>query len=94
MMSGGAKPVVIHSMSVPVDGTLEADHGWHDLQVRWLVSDRTMDAETTVVGMSVFPARRQARSAPSATCRGVGAAGYELPADDDLRVGAWPEEAA
>jgi quercetin dioxygenase-like cupin family protein len=44
-----------HAVGVPVDTTLSGDDGWHELQVRWLVSNEQMGAESTVVGMSVFP---------------------------------------
>jgi quercetin dioxygenase-like cupin family protein len=51
----GAAPVKASVADVPVDGTLAPEHGWRDLQVRWLVTGATMGAETTVVGRSVFP---------------------------------------
>ena len=40
---------------VPVDTTLEAGAGWHELQVRWLVTREAMGSEQTVVGLSIFP---------------------------------------
>jgi quercetin dioxygenase-like cupin family protein len=43
------------SAAVPVDTTLDAAAGWHELQVRWLVTREQTGSETTVVGLSVFP---------------------------------------
>lgn len=43
------------SAEIPVDDTLDADAGWHRLQVRWLVSRETLGSEHTVVGLSTFP---------------------------------------
>jgi quercetin dioxygenase-like cupin family protein len=40
--------------AVPIDTTLDAGHGWHELKVRWLISRET-GSESTVVGYSVFP---------------------------------------
>jgi len=45
----------LQARSAEVDATLEPEHGWHDLQVRWLVTAESMGSESTVVGYSVFP---------------------------------------
>jgi quercetin dioxygenase-like cupin family protein len=41
--------------AAPVDTTLDPGEGWHELQVRWLVTRELVGSETTVVGLSVFP---------------------------------------
>ena len=43
------------STAVPIDTTLDPAVGWHDLQVRWLVTRELAGSQTTVVGLSVFP---------------------------------------
>ncbi len=37
------------------DHTLKANRGWHKMDVRWMVTDRTMGSEMTVVGRTILP---------------------------------------
>jgi len=37
------------------DQTLQEDRGWHKMDVRWMVTDKTMGAEQTVVGRTIMP---------------------------------------
>jgi quercetin dioxygenase-like cupin family protein len=45
---------VVHSAAVPPDGTLSADEGWVDMEVRWLITAESVGAEQTVVGRTVL----------------------------------------
>jgi quercetin dioxygenase-like cupin family protein len=45
---------VIHSTAVSPDGTLAAEDGWIDMEVRWLITADTVGAEKTVVGRTVL----------------------------------------
>jgi oxalate decarboxylase/phosphoglucose isomerase-like protein (cupin superfamily) len=47
--------VKARAVDVPVDATLDTGEGWHELRVRWLVTNELMGSEKTVVGYSVFP---------------------------------------
>jgi quercetin dioxygenase-like cupin family protein len=51
----GKHRLKIATREVEVDGSLAADTGWHDLAVRWLISDESVGSRSTVVGLSVFP---------------------------------------
>ncbi len=37
------------------DQTLQEERGWHKMDVRWMVTDKTMNAEQTVVGRTIMP---------------------------------------
>jgi quercetin dioxygenase-like cupin family protein len=37
------------------DRTLKANRGWHKMDVRWMVTDKTMGSEMTVVGRTILP---------------------------------------
>ncbi len=37
------------------DRTLKANRGWHKMDVRWMVTDRTMGSKMTVVGRTILP---------------------------------------
>ena len=37
------------------DKTLKEDRGWHKMDVRWMVTDKTMGSESTVVGRTIMP---------------------------------------
>jgi len=52
--SGGAERYRVSSMAVPPDGSLTADDGWIDMEVRWLVTADTVGSEQTVVGRTVL----------------------------------------
>jgi quercetin dioxygenase-like cupin family protein len=45
---------VIHSTAVSPDGTLSAEDGWVDMEVRWLITQDSVGAEKTVVGRTVL----------------------------------------
>jgi len=37
------------------DRTLKANRGWHKMDVRWMVTDKTLGSEMTVVGRTILP---------------------------------------
>jgi quercetin dioxygenase-like cupin family protein len=37
------------------DKTLKEERGWHKMDVRWMVTDKTMGSESTVVGRTIMP---------------------------------------
>lgn len=41
--------------TVKYDKTLKEDQGWVKMNVRWLITDKTMGSETTVVGKTILP---------------------------------------
>lgn len=40
---------------VKSDTTLKEERGWHKMDVRWLVTNRTQDSKQTVVGRTIMP---------------------------------------
>jgi quercetin dioxygenase-like cupin family protein len=52
--TGGAERYRVSSTAVPPDGSLRADDGWIDMEVRWLVTADTVGSEQTVVGRTVL----------------------------------------
>src|SRR5689334_21198271 len=50
----GAERFRISSTAVSPDGSLSAEEGWIDMEVRWLVTADTVGAEQTVVGRTVL----------------------------------------
>ena len=40
---------------VPSDTSLRAERGWHDMDVKWLITKETMGTTKTVVGRTFFP---------------------------------------
>jgi quercetin dioxygenase-like cupin family protein len=53
-MTRPANDYVVHAAAVAPDGTLSADEGWIDMEVRWLITAATIGAEQTVVGRTVL----------------------------------------
>lgn len=49
--------------SVAVDETLAPEHGWHQMDVRWLITSATMPSKNTVVGHTTMPPGVKARHA-------------------------------
>lgn len=47
-------PQKIRVNDVPSDGSLESERGWHEMNVKWLVTSETVGAKQTVFGMTVF----------------------------------------
>jgi quercetin dioxygenase-like cupin family protein len=45
------------------DRTLREDQGWHKMDVRWLVTEKTVGSEMTVVGRTILPPGIGARHA-------------------------------
>lgn len=45
---------VVKSTAVPFDTSLTAEQGWVDMEVRWLITADTVEAEQTVVGRTVL----------------------------------------
>lgn len=54
MSTSPASRYVISSGAVTPDGTLTADDGWVDMEVRWLITADTVGSEKTVVGRTVL----------------------------------------
>ena len=50
----GAERYRVSSMAVSPDGSLSAEDGWIDMEVRWLVTAETVGSEQTVVGRTVL----------------------------------------
>jgi quercetin dioxygenase-like cupin family protein len=48
---------------VKPDGTLKEERGWHKMDVRWLVTNRTQDSKQTVVGRTIMPPGVKSRHA-------------------------------
>jgi len=38
-----------------MDRTLSPDRGWHKMDMRWLVTEKSQDSEFTVVGKTILP---------------------------------------
>ncbi len=38
-----------------MDRTLSPDRGWHKMDVRWLVTDKSQESEFTVIGKTILP---------------------------------------
>lgn len=49
-----AHPLKIRVNDVPSDGSLSSERGWHEMDVKWLVTSETFGADQTVFGMTVF----------------------------------------
>jgi quercetin dioxygenase-like cupin family protein len=52
--ANGAERYRVSSMAVAPDGSLSAEDGWVDMEVRWLVTAETVGARQTVVGRTVL----------------------------------------
>ena len=52
--AGGAERYRVSSMAVAPDGSLQAEDGWVDMEVRWLVTAETVGSKQTVVGRTVL----------------------------------------
>ena len=48
-------PMKVHVDSFAPDGTLRADDGWVDMNVKFLITRDTVQAERTVFGVTIFP---------------------------------------
>jgi mannose-6-phosphate isomerase-like protein (cupin superfamily) len=45
----------IRADEVKSDNTLQEERGWHKMDVRWLVTNKTQDSKQTVVGRTIMP---------------------------------------
>ena len=45
----------IQADEVKSDTTLKEERGWHKMDVRWLVTNKTQDSKQTVVGRTIMP---------------------------------------
>ena len=45
----------IKADDVRPDGTLKEERGWHKMDVRWLVTNKSQDTKQTVVGRTIMP---------------------------------------
>jgi quercetin dioxygenase-like cupin family protein len=86
-----AEPYRTTIRDVPLERGLREDEGWVDMQVQFLIDQRSAGSETLVVGRTVLPpgARHERHRHPNCNeflvVMGAGsleAAGYELPGDD------------
>lgn len=48
---------------VKSDTTLKEERGWHKMDVRWLVTNKTQDSKKTVVGRTIMPPGVKSRHA-------------------------------
>jgi quercetin dioxygenase-like cupin family protein len=48
---------------VQADGSLSPEHGWHKMDVRWLITSRNLPSTQTVVGWTTMPPGVKARHA-------------------------------
>jgi len=48
---------------VKSDTTLKEERGWHKMDVRWLVTNKTQDSKQTVVGRTIMPPGVKSRHA-------------------------------
>jgi quercetin dioxygenase-like cupin family protein len=53
----------IRADEVKPDSTLKEERGWHKMDVRWLVTNRTQDSKQTVVGRTIMPPGVKSRHA-------------------------------
>jgi quercetin dioxygenase-like cupin family protein len=45
----------VRADEVKSDATLKEERGWHKMDVRWLVTNKTQDSKNTVVGRTIMP---------------------------------------
>lgn len=50
-------PMKIHVESFAADGSLKAEDGWVNMNVKFLVTRESVQAERTVFGITIFPPR-------------------------------------
>ena len=48
-------PMKVHVDSFHADGTLKAEDGWVDMNVKFLITRDSVNAQQTVFGITVFP---------------------------------------
>jgi len=48
-------PMKVHVDTFAADGTLRADDGWVNMNVKFLITRDTVQAERTVFGITIFP---------------------------------------
>ena len=48
-------PMKVHVDSFAADGTLKAEDGWVDMNVKFLITDDSVGAQQTVFGITIFP---------------------------------------
>ena len=49
------RPLKTRDDEIQSDGSLSAERGWHDMDVKWLITGANMGARKTVVGRTFFP---------------------------------------
>jgi quercetin dioxygenase-like cupin family protein len=55
-MSGSSEhPLVTNADLIPSDGSLLEERGWHQMDVKWLITRANMGSGKTVVGRTYFP---------------------------------------
>lgn len=50
-----AHPMKVHVDSFKSDGTLRAEDGWVDMNVKFLITTDSVNAQQTVFGITIFP---------------------------------------
>jgi quercetin dioxygenase-like cupin family protein len=50
-----SSPFKVAPDQIKPDSTLKEEQGWHKMDVRWLVTDKTMPSQMTVVGRTILP---------------------------------------
>jgi quercetin dioxygenase-like cupin family protein len=85
-------PMKVTVDRTPSDASLQAGDGWMDMDVRWLVTSKTVGSESCVFGLTFFPpgAKHDIHRHPNAeeTEYIVSGSGIAAVGDDNVRVDA------
>ena len=49
------RPLRTRDDEILSDGSLSPERGWHDMDVKWLITNANMGSHKTVVGRTLFP---------------------------------------
>jgi quercetin dioxygenase-like cupin family protein len=55
MVASEEHPLKTNIDQIPSDTSLSEDRGWHDMDVKWLMTKENMGSTKTVVGRTFFP---------------------------------------
>lgn len=84
-------PMKVHVDSFAPDQTLKAEDGWVDMNVKFLITDDSVNAQQTVFGITIFPpgAKHDIHRHPNAeeTEYIIEGEGIARVGDDDVKMG-------
>ena len=66
MVASEQHPLKTNVDQIPSDTSLSEDRGWHDMDVKWLMTKENMGSTKTVVGRTFF---RRGASTPCTSTR-------------------------